>query len=1116
MITPIKQLLFFLLLLFWQNTLLSQTLCVNAPIIKAQPQNKNIIVGEQTLIYVRDSVGQSYQWQINTASGFMNLSDGNGITGSLTSILLFENTTLSQDNSQYRCVLTNACGTTISSVSTFSVKLSPKSAISGTNPRFYCTGGNYSLTAPNISGANYQWLKNPSFKAIDSTLTAQYSIVEFDFTLDSDGTPYVAVADGNGIIVRKYVNGNWQLLGTGYLPFGDGTGKFDIQLDHNNVPYILYVDYGNSYKATVRKFENNNWVLVGSRAVSVGEVNGFSLFFDLLNTPYITFSDRGNGYRIVVRKFDGVWNTVGTNIISSTSCTSPSLAIDGLNNLYVSYNDYNIDKAVVKKLTNNLWQTVSSTNTMDTSSPLHLKIDKSGFLYLAFTYDYGKVVVKKLVNNIWENLGTIKNLSSYGASFSLELDNADNIYLSYYSQIGEAKALKYINGNWKTILTQQSFNGFAGQLKIGSDGFPVIINSNYINTLLTSKYSGIIVGNNAPTFTANTNDTYELRTTTNYTTLSDNIIQTQNIIAPSIITQPQSDSILVNSFITFQTKSTQQGDLTYQWQENNVNISDNQDVNGSNTNSLRLLNVQTTKEGMQYKCIVTNVCGSVNSLNSSILKVVERPQGIITKTGSTLLCSGEQINMSISPSVTGAKYEWVKNPNWQNSFSPISNSYMYYNQSIISDSKGKMYMVYITFLNNVGYRANVKVMENGVWQSVGNPNFAVVAGISISIALDNYDIPYILYDEPNTYGERITMMKFSSNNWEVVGEANLSPTSAVGGTKMYFDFDAKNVPHFAFIEQSWAGEKAIVVKYENDRWNRVGQTNPTGGGIGDMAFIIDNYGIPYIVFQDPTKSFRATTKRLINNIWETLPQFSIANTGVQDLTLCVDKNNALYVGYADGEAFIRYIVLQKYQNNSWQYVYSILPGEVFDVNDIKVDASGSIYVLYKLLSQNKIYLKKLSGNILYSLDRASISSNSCLYSCLALDKKGIPLVIINEFQGSVPQITVKKFDGLIVGTNSPNYSTSQIGTYAARVINFEGAYANHLINEDVIYSIISGNWESPTTWSSGKIPKATDKVVIDVSHTITVSANNNDLKNITICNNGQLIYSNTIGEIRMK
>jgi hypothetical protein len=1107
MTTPIKTILLFLLVFFCFNNLLSQTPCVNPPIIKVQPQNKNIIVGEQTLIYVKDSVGQSYQWQINTGGGFTNLSDGNGITGSATSILLFENTTISQDNSQYRCVLTNACGSTISSVSTFSIKLSPKSAISGTNPRYYCTGSNYTLTVPNIAGADYQWLKNPSFKAIDSTLTVRD---DFDFTIDKNGVIYLAMGDSYGLSVKKYENNVWQQLGTGNLPFAATGFMFDIQVDNNNVPYITYIDSNISYRATVRKFENSNWVLVGSRAVSSGDVYSSILFFDLLNIPYVAFSDGGNGYRIVVKKFEGTWNSVGTNIISSTSCTSPSLAIDGLNNLYIGYNDFNINKAVVKKMINNSWQTVSATNAMDTSSPLYLKIDKSGYLYLAYTYDYGKMIVKKFTNNSWVNLGDIKILSSYGVSFSLELDNANNVYLYYGSQT-RSIALKYINGNWKNIFTPVDVNG---QLKIGIDGLPVVVG--LYDRFFILKYNGTIVGNNSSSFIANTNDSYELITTTNYSTLSDNFIETQNIIAPSIITQPKNDSVMINSFITFQTKSTQQGDLIYQWQENNVNLSDNQDVSGSNTSSLKLHNILSSQEGKQYKCVVSNICGSDNSTNATILKTFLKPQSVITKMGSNLLCSGEQINMSVSPSIAGAKYEWIKNPSWQASLNIIPNSFTGRDQSLVSDSKGKVYTAYTTIVNNVGIKVNVQVLNNGVWQNVGSPNFATVAG-SVSIAIDNNDIPYVLYGEPNSSNSGFTLIKFQNNSWQIVGEANFSLTSdPYGYDKMYLDFDNNNIPYIAFIEESYAGGKAIVIKYENDTWQRVGQTNPSGGNIGDMAFIIDNYGIPYITYQDPTKSFKATTKRLINNIWETLPQFTAFNTGVQDLTLHVDKNNDIYIGYADGEAFITFLVVQKFQNNSWQHIYSIRPGEVFDINSINVDASGSVYVLYTLLSGYTTYLKKIVGNTVYSIDKASISSVPSLRSFLTLDKKGIPFVMLYELSNSINKISVKKFDGLAVGGNTDNYSTSQIGTYTARVINYEGAYATHLVNEDVIYSISSGNWENATTWSGGRIPRATDRVVIDINHTITVSANNNDLKNITMCNNGKLIYSSTTGKIRMK
>ena len=573
---------------------------------------------------------------------------------------------------------------------------------------------------------------------------------------------------------------------------------------------------------------------------------------------------------------------------------------------------------------------------------------------------------------------------------------------------------------------------------------------------------------------------------------------------------------MINSFVTFRIESTQQGNLTYQWQENNVNLYDNQDVNGSNTKSLKLVNVQTSKEGKQYKCIVTNICGFDNSASSTILKVFEKPQGTITKTGSTLLCSGEQMNMSISPSIAGAKYEWIKNPTWQNSLNLNANSSIGKDQSMVSDSKGKIYVAYTLFVNNI-FKVNVKVMENGVWQSVGSPNFATVAYGSVSIAIDNNDNPYVIYGNLSSSNYVLTLVKLQANSWQIVGEDGFYPTSDVDGSyKMYLDFGNNNVPYIAFIEAFYAGGKAIVIKYENELWQRVGTTNPTGGGIGDMAFIIDNNNVPYITFQDPTKSFRATTKRLVNNIWESLPQFTIYNTGVQDLTLHVDKNNVLYIGYADGEAFIRYIVVQKFQNNAWQYIYSILPGEVFEINNIIADVSGSIYVLYRLLSTNTTYLKKIVGNTLYSLDKASISSNYCIQSFLAIDKKGIPFVMLHELFNSTSQVSIKKFDGLIVGANSSNYSTSQIGTYAARVINYEGAYATHLINEDVVYSVASGNWENPMTWSGGRIPKATDKVIIDVTHTITVSANNNDLKNLTICNNGQLIYSNTSGKIRMK
>ena len=63
-----------------------------------------------------------------------------------------------------------------------------------------------------------------------------------------------------------------------------------------------------------------------------------------------------------------------------------------------------------------------------------------------------------------------------------------------------------------------------------------------------------------------------------------------------------------------------------------------------------------------------------------------------------------------------------------------------------------------------------------------------------------------------------------------------------------------------------------------------------------------------------------------------------------------------------------------------------------------------------------------------------------------------------------------------------------------------------------IKSIITGNWESTTTWNLGRIPQAGDLVIIDQNHEVTLNGNGN-AKKIEYQGTGKLIYSSTTSSL---
>ena len=125
-------------------------------------------------------------------------------------------------------------------------------------------------------------------------------------------------------------------------------------------------------------------------------------------------------------------------------------------------------------------------------------------------------------------------------------------------------------------------------------------------------------------------------------------------------------------------------------------------------------------------------------------------------------------------------------------------------------------------------------------------------------------------------------------------------------------------------------------------------------------------------------------------------------------------------------------------------------------------------------------------------------------------------------------------------TANPYYSTPILGAIGARfngtqIQTFKGKiddvkiYNGTLSDEEVlllyneeqgecsapcsgmIYSLSSGDWNTPATWSCGRVPDLTDKVLIKSGHNVRVSTNN--AKARKLLNNGQVLLANSTSKL---
>ncbi len=67
---------------------------------------------------------------------------------------------------------------------------------------------------------------------------------------------------------------------------------------------------------------------------------------------------------------------------------------------------------------------------------------------------------------------------------------------------------------------------------------------------------------------------------------------------------------------------------------------------------------------------------------------------------------------------------------------------------------------------------------------------------------------------------------------------------------------------------------------------------------------------------------------------------------------------------------------------------------------------------------------------------------------------------------------------------------------------------------DFINSIVTGNWESPSTWNPSRIPLPKDNVIIN-NHIVTVTTNAANAKSVDLKSGANLRYLNGVGKLKV-
>jgi centrosomal CEP192-like protein/immunoglobulin I-set domain protein len=148
---------------------------------------------------------------------------------------------------------------------------------------------------------------------------------------------------------------------------------------------------------------------------------------------------------------------------------------------------------------------------------------------------------------------------------------------------------------------------------------------------------------------------YVAAMTTTGTSTFCNITLSNSSMAPTITTQPVSQSVTAGQMASFWVANTGSAPLTYRWMKNGASIS------GANSSNYSTPVTTITDNGAQFTVSVSNASGTVTS-NSALLTVTALAPAITLQPKAQSVTAGQAANFSVATTGTAPMtYRWNKN-----------------------------------------------------------------------------------------------------------------------------------------------------------------------------------------------------------------------------------------------------------------------------------------------------------------------------------------------------------------------------------------------------------------------------------------------------------------------
>jgi len=651
------------------------TLIVNTgPAITIQPNSQSVLTGS-SITFTATATGSgtlSYQWYKN----------GSSISGATSSTYTISSVALA-DAANYTVVVTNSVSNVTSDVAVLSVASAVVAPTIATQPATQSVNVGSSVTlsviATGTSPFTYQWYKGSS--AVSGATSSSYTISSP--AVGDSGSYYVTVTNSSGTAtsntatltvnvvapsitsqpssVTANVGGSVTLsiTATGTSPFTYQWYKNNLAISGATNATLTISPLASSDPGSYTVSVSNSASTVTSNAATITVNIGPSISVQPASQTVnagtgVTFSVTANG----TAPFTYQWYKGGLSILGATnsSYTIASPAINDSGSYTVI-----ITNSVGSTTSNSAVLTINSAPVITTQpvsqsvvagSTVTLSVLANGSGTISYQWQKNATSISGATSSTY----TISSTSvSDSANYSVVVTNSFGSVTSTVSTLTVTSAV--ISPSVITQPTGQNITvGSVLNLSVTAGGSAPFAYQWYLGTApITGATNASYVVSSASSIDAGT---YCVTITNSAGSVtSSNAVVTVSAVAPTITTQPISQSIRPGSTAAFSVVASGTAPLSYQWYLNGSVIS------GATTSTFSISPVASADAG-KYTVVVTNSAGAVTSAAGTLTVNALAPSVSITPPSSLSVFTGSSVSFAIVATGTAPfTYQWYLNGN---------------------------------------------------------------------------------------------------------------------------------------------------------------------------------------------------------------------------------------------------------------------------------------------------------------------------------------------------------------------------------------------------------------------------------------------------------------------